>query len=186
MGFLPHIFAIDWSGDRSHAAGKIWLAQSCDGRLIRLEKRVQPRSHHHIPDRAIEARSAIHRRLRLCVLFSLWFCEQLRAKTVVDVWRHAAQTGEQWLTRCAAPFWGRRGTTCLPAEQRFRETEKDVAHRVSGARPKSVFQIGGPGAVGTGSFRGMPILERLREAGFSIWPFDPPGGRWSQKSIRVP
>jgi len=29
--------------------------------------------------------------------------------------------------------------------------------------------------VGTGSIRGMPILKTLREAGFSIWPFDPPG-----------
>ena len=38
-----------------------------------------------------------------------------------------------------------------------------------------MFQIGGAGAVGTGSIRGMPILKTLREAGFSIWPFDPPG-----------
>jgi len=38
-----------------------------------------------------------------------------------------------------------------------------------------VFQIGGAGAVGTGSIRGMPILKTLREAGFSIWPFNPPG-----------
>jgi len=38
-----------------------------------------------------------------------------------------------------------------------------------------VFQIGGAGAVGTGSIRGMPILGRLSAAGFSIWPFDPPG-----------
>ena len=40
--------------------------------------------------------------------------------------------------------------------------------------PKSVFQIHGKGTVGTGSIRGMPMLQRLHEAGFSIWPFDPP------------
>jgi hypothetical protein len=30
------------------------------------------------------------------------------------------------------------------------------------------------GAVGTGSLRGWPVLRRLREAGFAVWPFDPP------------
>src|SRR5207249_2347049 len=39
---------------------------------------------------------------------------------------------------------------------------------------KSVFQIAGAGAVGTGSLRGMPALLDLRAAGFAIWPFDPP------------
>ena len=34
-----------------------------------------------------------------------------------------------------------------------------------------MFQIGGAGAVGTGSLRGMPVLHRLHEAGFSVWPF---------------
>jgi hypothetical protein len=37
-----------------------------------------------------------------------------------------------------------------------------------------VFQIGGAGAVGTGSIRGMLYLRNLREGGFSVWPFDPP------------
>ncbi|MBA2262515.1 MAG: hypothetical protein H0W03_07595 [Solirubrobacterales bacterium] len=42
-------------------------------------------------------------------------------------------------------------------------------------QPKSVFQIGGAGAVGTGSLRGMEHLATLAEADCSIWPFDPPG-----------
>jgi hypothetical protein len=45
---------------------------------------------------------------------------------------------------------------------------------VAGIRPKSVFQIGGAGAVCTGSIRGMAMLARLHHAGFSVWPFDPP------------
>jgi hypothetical protein len=45
---------------------------------------------------------------------------------------------------------------------------------VGGVRPKSTFQIGGAGSVGTGSVRGWPALIRLREAGFAIWPFDEP------------
>jgi hypothetical protein len=41
-----------------------------------------------------------------------------------------------------------------------------------GITPKSPFQIGGSGSVGTGSLRAMPFLLRLREAGFRVWPFD--------------
>jgi hypothetical protein len=48
------------------------------------------------------------------------------------------------------------------------------AAKVKGIAPKSPFQIGGAGAVGTGTLRGIPMLPRLRENGFSIWPFDEP------------
>jgi hypothetical protein len=47
-----------------------------------------------------------------------------------------------------------------------------AAARVAGIAPKSVFQIGGAGAVGTASLRGMAGLLRLREAGFRVWPYD--------------
>lgn len=57
----------------------------------------------------------------------------------------------------------------------LRRTDRE-APAIGGIRPKSVFQIGGAGAVGTGSLRGMPILKRLRDAGFAVWPFDAP--RW--------
>jgi len=46
--------------------------------------------------------------------------------------------------------------------------------KIAGIAPKSVFQIGGAGAVGTASLRGMPGLLVLREAGFRIWPYDEP------------
>ena len=46
--------------------------------------------------------------------------------------------------------------------------------KIAGIAPKSVFQIGGAGAVGTASLRGMPGLIVLREAGFRIWPYDEP------------
>src|SRR4029079_3176450 len=41
-------------------------------------------------------------------------------------------------------------------------------------KAKSLFQVGGAGAVGTGSLRGMRELHHLRAAGFHVWPFDPP------------
>jgi hypothetical protein len=50
--------------------------------------------------------------------------------------------------------------------------EAERAAKVRGITPKSPFQIGGSGSVGTGSLRAMPFLLRLREAGFRIWPFE--------------
>jgi hypothetical protein len=93
---------------------------------------------------------------------------------VVSVWAEAERLGERWLSHCPFPFWGKPGKK-KPAlgEALHRETELDAAWE-SRAQPTSVFQIGGAGAVGVGSIRGMPILKRLREAGFSIWPFDAP------------
>jgi hypothetical protein len=105
--------------------------------------------------------------------------------------------GERWLHRdCAdARFWGKAGSARpgkRPAEfsgdrlhRMLRATDIDCklaalipeaerAARVRGITPKSVFQIGGSGSVGTASLRGMPVLKRLREAGFAVWPFDEP------------
>jgi len=175
LRILPRIVAIDWSGDRVNAARKIWLAEAVDGELIRLEN---GRDRNGTTSWLMEESKRDPRLivgLDFAFSFPLWFCKKLGAETVGDVWREVALDGEQWLALCRAPFWGRRGTTCLPIGQRFRRTEKDLALRCAEARPKSVFQISGPGAVGTGSLRGMPILDMLREAGFCIWPFDTPG-----------
>src|SRR5688572_2860177 len=54
--------------------------------------------------------------------------------------------------------------------QPLRRTETNVNVNFGG-RAFSTFQIGGAGAVGTGSLRGMPFLQVLLAAGWSIWPF---------------
>jgi Protein of unknown function (DUF429) len=59
----------------------------------------------------------------------------------------------------------------LPEHLRRTEAALDA---VGGIRPKSTFQVGGAGSVGTGSIRGFPVLARLRAAGFAVWPFDTP------------
>jgi hypothetical protein len=46
------------------------------------------------------------------------------------------------------------------------------AAKMKGIAPKSPFQIGGSGSVGTGSLRAMTMLERLHEAGFRVWPLE--------------
>jgi hypothetical protein len=52
------------------------------------------------------------------------------------------------------------------------EGDPERAAKVKGITPKSPFQIGGSGSVGTGSLRAMPFLLRLREAGFRVWPYE--------------
>ena len=66
MVTLPRIVAVDWSGDRRHAARRIWLAESRSrGQLVRLEN---GREHENIGRLLIEEGKAI-----------------LGTKTVVDV-----------------------------------------------------------------------------------------------------
>ncbi|HET6316685.1 MAG TPA: hypothetical protein VFG86_09520 [Chloroflexota bacterium] len=105
--------------------------------------------------------------------FPSWYLEQLRVDSAPALWSHVAQHGERWLQECAPPFWGRPGHRRPVHFEHFRRTEHALRRR--GLSPKSVFQIGGAGAVGTGSIRGMPLLHALRARGASIWPFDPPG-----------
>jgi hypothetical protein len=174
MSIVPRICAVDWSGDLRNGHRKIWLAEIVHGKLVRLEN---GRGRDEIAALVMD-----EPRKGDCLVvgfdfsfsFPLWFCEQLGAKTACEVWRHVAVQGEQWIRCCQPPFWGRAGAVGIPSEQRFRRTEQELAHGL-GTRPKSIFQICGAGSVGTGSLRGMPILQRLREVGFSIWPFDPPG-----------
>lgn len=108
-----------------------------------------------------------------------WWMRQQGFFEVASLWRAAGEHGERWLRECRPPFWGRptrrRPAADDPRRPPLRLTEH-LAAPVAGLRPKSTFQVGGAGSPGTGSVRGMPMLARLREAGFAIWPFDPP--RW--------
>ena len=133
----------------------------------------------------------------MCFSFPEWFVRgELGMGSAPEFWRLVAEThGERWLLRRAAGdpeldrrFWGKPHKR--PAEfsgehlhRMLRATDIDCkiiaqipeaerAARVKGITPKSVFQIGGSGSVGTGSLRGMPVLLRLWEAGFRVWPFD--------------
>ena len=149
---------------------KIWLAEVRRGCLRRLEC---GRDRHEIVQHLIEdARSDpdVVIGLDFAFAFPRWFAAQQGAESIEQLWGLVAERGENWLKECSPPFWGRPGKRKPKRQEPFRTTEQ-CALRVDGSSPKSVFQIGGAGAVGTGSIRGMPHLTRLREAGFSIWPF---------------
>ena len=169
----PRVIAVDWSGDLTGGARTIWLCEIAGGEVVRLES---GRSRQQVVEELIRgalANPSLVVGLDFAFAFPRWFHERLGVFDSGALWKHVAQNGEEWLRACNAPFWGKPGRTkpAIPAE--FRRTEAAAAGR-DGAQPKSVFQVGGAGAVGTGSIRGMPFLLRLRDAGFSVWPFDAP------------
>ena len=172
---MKRVIAIDWSGAKSGARSRIWLAEVRDGRLTRLES---GRDRGEVVEHVIDDASAdpdVVVGLDFAFSFPSWFVEQERATSIEKLWDHVAKRGEKWLRDCPHPFWGRPGKPKPDLTRHFRLTEQR-APKTKGVSPKSVFQIGGAGSVGTGSIRGMPHLARLHEAElsegrFSIWPF---------------
>jgi hypothetical protein len=166
------VLAIDWSGAK-HPHGKLWLAEVSAGALHRVillhsrEQAVEEICH------VCNADPVTVVGLDFAFSFPAWFLKDTGVSTAFAFWELAEAQGEKWLSDCREPFWGRPGKHRPGLEEHFRNTEKAV-QRTPGISPKSCFQIGGAGAVGTGSIRGMPFLRRLREAGMAIWPFDPP------------
>jgi len=167
------VIAVDWSGAKKGERKKIWLAEMVDGKPCRLEDgRTRGELVDHLIELANEDKELV---VGLDFVFSLptWFLEKLRVRSARGLRKQVREHGERWLDQCEPPFWGRKGKRRPSSQDGLRTTDRDVAQR-TGTLPKSVFQIGGAGAVGTGSLRGIPHLLRLAANNFSIWPFDEP------------
>ncbi len=163
------VVAVDWSGRKRGAAEFIWLAHVVGGRLVELEN---GRSGGEVIDYVI----ALSQESARCVVgldfafgFPAWYAAERGWTSGREIWDAMRDEADELLARCEAPFWGRPGTRAQTAGEPYRATELALA-----VRPKSVFQIGGAGAVGTGSLRGMQHLARLTDAGFAVWPFHDP------------
>jgi diadenosine tetraphosphate (Ap4A) HIT family hydrolase len=164
--------AVDWSGAKSGEHRKIWVAEVSDGRLARLENgRTREEVIDHLCQEADWSRAMVVG-LDFAFSFPEWFCKELGADDGPALWRRVGELGDEWLEECPDPFWGRRRKKRPELPAHFRKTEEEA--EADGLQPKSVFQVGGGGAVGPGSIRGMPYLVRLHEAGFNIWPFHVP------------
>jgi hypothetical protein len=176
LGRIAACIAVDWSGAIAGVRSRLWLAEARERRLVRVERGF---------DRAEVVRHLIEcarREPRLVVgldfafSFPRWFVDELGLRNARELWDRVAQDGEDWLARCPPPFWGKPFVPRPPPREgrsEWRSTE-NANLLVGGIGPKSIFQIGGAGSVGTGSLRGMPYLRELRAAGFAIWPFDRP------------
>lgn len=169
------VIAIDWSGSREEAAQRrhIVAAEVWRGQVRLVSGLTRAAMIDWLTDSLQNEKNTV-----VGFDFSFSFPEDFfrthGLKDVSALWQFVAERGEEWLTTCPPPFWGRPGKkrpTPFPGEQ-LRQCEQAIS--VGGIRPKSIYQIGGAGAAGTGSLRGMPWLTRLRATGFSIFPFDAP------------
>ena len=197
---MERVVAVDWSGDKGPGQRKklwagVWTAAT--GR-VQLES---GRTREELIGWLVELARETPRMVvgvDCCFSFPAWFLEEHGCATVFEFWEKvAAGKGEEWLHReCEdGRFWGVAGsrrTGKRPAEfcgdglrrmMRVTDYENKIAVRAEGGdaeraakmfgiTPKSPFQIGGSGSVGTGSLRAMPWLMKLREEGFRVWPFE--------------
>ncbi len=192
---VERVIAVDWSGRKDEAGQRrhIWAGVWEAGR-VELHS---GRTREELCDWLIaEARKTPRMVVGVdfCFSYPAWFVREHGAKSAIEFWEMVrSKHSETWLSReCEdARFWGRprkkppEFSGDAGAERMLRLADRECklacyisdeqeAEKVKGIAPKSPFQIGGAGAVGTGTLRGIPLLPYLRENGFSIWPFDAP------------
>jgi len=195
---VERIVALDWSG-RVDAAGQrrhIWAGVWAAGKVTLEAGRTRDEVAEWLIEMAAETPRMVVG-IDCCFSFPSWFLQEHGCATVFEFWEKvAAGQGERWLARECEDvarderFWGKphkrpeqfcgegyrrmmRGTDWENKVAQSLEGGDAVrAAKMKGITPKSPFQIGGSGSVGTGSLRAMPFLLRLREAGFKVWPFE--------------
>jgi hypothetical protein len=171
------LLAVDWSGDRRGARRRIRGAEARPGRLLDVRGGLDREGVGALLAELRGGPDAVVVGLDFSFGLAGWFAREHGCTTLPQVWALAAADGERWLRECPPPFWGRPGTRKPAgdaARPLLRRTEQDARDR--GLRPLSTFQVGGAGAVGTGSVRGMALLGAWRRAGIGVWPLDPAPG----------
>lgn len=198
-GKVERVVAVDWSGDKGPGQRKkiwagVWTAAT--GRVTLESGRTRDELATWLIASARETPRMVVG-VDCCFSFPAWFLGEHRCATVFDFWCYvAAGQGERWLAREREEavrderFWGaphkrpeQFSGEGLARSMRTTDMDNKItpkllagdperAAKVKGITPKSPFQIGGSGSVGTGSLRAMPFLLTLRQAGFRVWPFD--------------
>jgi hypothetical protein len=165
------VIAVDWSGDTRQARSRIYLAEATmPGQLERLEC---GRDRAELAEHLLAQTHAVIG-LDFGFSFPAHYLDALGVRSAPELWRLGSECGEAWIADCALPFWGRPGRPRPQSAALFRRTELAVPS-TQGVRPKSMFQLGGAGSVGTGSVRGMPLLYALHRHGARIWPYTQSG-----------
>jgi hypothetical protein len=193
---------VDLAGQRRHIWAGVWTRGAGSGGSgvagrVELEA---GRSREEVAEWLMELARETPRMvvsIDCCFSFPGWFLQEHGCADVFSFWRHVADgQGERWLARELEGvsrderFWGkphkRPAVFCgegLRSMYRLTDYDNKIAQameggdqeraaKMRGITPKSPFQIGGSGSVGTGSLRAMPMLLRLREAGFRVWPYE--------------
>jgi hypothetical protein len=188
---------IDVAGQRRHIWAAIWTRDETGQVRVGLEA---GRTRDEITEWLIELGREMPRMvvsIDCCFSFPGWFLEEHGCEDMFAFWRKAnSGLAEQWLAHECDEiarderFWGkphkRPEQFCGAGYRRMfrfadydnkiaqalRGGDAERAAKMRGITPKSPFQIGGSGSVGTGSLRAMTMLERLHDAGFRIWPLE--------------
>lgn len=167
------VLAVDWSGRADGGRDTIWVAQARDGQLVFLEN---GRSRGEVEEMLVaSSRTGERMVVGLDFAFSMpgWYVKSLGCESGPALWKLMAEgLAEELLEACEPPFWGRPGRPRPVGAEPYRRAER---MSVGGTAPKSVFQIGGAGAVGTGSLRGMVSLWQMHVMGVKVWPFEEAG-----------
>ncbi len=173
------VIAIDWSGALDASAQRRGIQTAvCEVATGAVEV-MGGRLRSEVELWLTEMREPVVVGLDFSFSFPEWFVRELGCASAPEVWARVARDGERWLREGHTEFWGRKKDAGPPLAHGglerpgYRECEKAAIEK--GRLPRSSFQVGGAGAVGTGTLRGMPMLGRLREAGWRVWPFDAPG-----------
>ncbi len=191
---VQRVVGIDWSG-RVDAAGQrrhIWAGVWTEGARGKASVRLEAgRTRAEVAEWLIEMARETPRMVvgfDFCFSFPAWFVrDEHGVRSAPEFWKRVVDDGhaERWLASGAEDvrFWGKPHKR--PAEfsgeflhRMLRATDIDCKiaalipeaerqARVRGITPKSVFQVGGAGSVGTASLRGFAVLLRLRETGVS-------------------
>ncbi len=103
------VMAIDWSGRAAGDHRTIWRAHVRDGTLFKLEN---GQCRGEIIDDLIESKDRFDRlviALDFAVSFPVWFIRWHGVESAYQLWTLVDAEGEQWLSTCEWPFWGRPG-----------------------------------------------------------------------------
>jgi hypothetical protein len=188
---------VDAPGQRRHIWAGVWTRGADGGVKAELES---GRTREEVGEWLIELAREMPRMvvsIDCCFSFPGWFLQEHGCADMFAFWRKAnAGLAEQWLARECEDiarderFWGkphkRPAQFCgegYRRQFRFADYDNKIAQalpggdeeraaKMRGITPKSPFQIGGSGSVGTGSLRAMTMLERLHGAGFRVWPLE--------------
>lgn len=179
------VIAVDWSGAEAKSGQKrhirvadVWPERD-ERRLILEAGRTREETAQWLMEAAAEIPNLVVG-LDFAFSYPAWFVrEECGCGSAAEFWDRAAREGEAWMRGAKPWFWGRPGVKkprefVERPERGFRRTDRERLPGNLRTQPKSPFQVGGAGAVGTGTLRGIPVLQALRRAGFRIWPFEAP------------
>lgn len=180
---VERVVAVDWSGAKAESGQRrhiwtadVWLSR-VDGALMLTGGRTRDEVVQWLVGEA-EKTPGMVVGLDFAFSYPAWFVrEECGCAEVGEYWERVAAEGEGWMRGGKRWFWGRAGVKqprelAGALERGLRRTDRAEMEGIARNRPKSPFQIGGAGAVGTGSLRGIPMLRALQRAGFCVWPFE--------------